>query len=100
MAIEDNRALYGAGIQVAYDATVVIRNSRVTDNSATIAGGGAVLQAGAVLTSENTTWEGNLPDDIVFATLSDDPDEVIVHATWSADGATDFTCTFDTLTCE
>ena len=100
VTITNNEALYGAGIQISPDSTLTIRNSRVTNNRATYQGGAAVIQEGGVLVSENTTWEGNTPDDIIFATIDDDPGNVVVHASWNADGATDFTCRFDTLTCE
>ena len=99
LLIEENEAQFGAGVQVS-DATLTLRDSRVADNHATIAGGAAVIQEGGVLVSENTVWEGNTPDDIIFATLAYDPDDVVVHATWNADGRTDFTCRFETLTCE
>lgn len=95
-----NEAQFGAGIWVSEDATLTLRDSRVADNHATVAGGAAVIQEGGVLTSEHTVWEGNTPDDIIFATLADDPDDVVVHATWNVEGRTDFTCRFETLTCE
>jgi hypothetical protein len=99
LAIDENQAQFGAGIQV-YKGTLTLRDSGVANNHAAIAGGAAVIQEGGVLISENTLWEGNTPDDIIFATLADDPDDVVVHATWNVDGRTDFTCRFETFTCE
>ncbi len=100
VVVVENEAQFGAGIQVSIDATLTLRDSRVADNHASIAGGAVVIWEGGVLISENTVWEGNTPDDIIFANSADDPDDVVIHATWNADGRTDFTCRFETLTCE
>ncbi len=104
IVVDQNEAQFGAGVGV-YEATLTLRDSRVADNHASIAGGAVVIWEGGVLISENTVWEGNTPDDIIFASLGDDsagedPDNVVVHATWNVDGRTDFTCRFETLTCE
>lgn len=101
VVITDNEAQLGGGIWAGQGSSVLLRDSQVIGNRGTIGSGGAALTSpGTTLISEDTTWQHNEGGDIAFVTYAEDPDDVVVHGTFNADGATDFTCTFDTLTCE
>jgi len=100
VVIEGNTAFSGGGLSLGPSSEVTIRNSRVVNNRAEMAGGGAALPYGfSRLVSENTDWgsgeDDNTPDDIA---ITDDFDEVL--GSWSFGDNAPFVCSWEDRTCE
>ena len=100
VVIEGNTAFSGGGLSLGPSSEVTIRNSRVVNNRAEMAGGGAALPYGfSRLVSENTDWgsgeDDNTPDDIA---ITDGLDEVL--GSWSFGDNASFVCSWEDRTCE
>lgn len=57
---ENQASMWGGGLMNNADAIMLVRSSTISDNEATIRGGGLYIAGPAVTTLENTTVSGNL----------------------------------------
>ncbi len=102
--------VFGSATTLSFVDSEILANSSIESTS-----GGAVLVAimdyyngnpyNVTITSTNTDWGAgdtdNTPDDIAFASWDGYfHDSLAVHASYSFDGVSDFTCDADTYSCE